>query len=732
MKRILPFLWLAGLLAALLPENGAAQETPWSIQALTVDGRVDFNFATGKAVATNGVVIRYNDPHRGATEMTARRVTLDQNSGQIIAEGNVVLQRDGHLWKSERLEYNFKTHAIQAADFKTAKSPFYVAGLTLGADRSNSVYTASGVTLTTDDVAEPGYYIRARTLTLIPGKSLVATEATVYLGGVPVFYWPTYSRSLEHHPNNIVLTPGYRSLYGPYLLGTYNWIATTNLEGSVHLDYRQRRGVGGGPDIRYDLGQAGAGEFKFYYARDNESGTNGFGAPIPADRTRLSFIHRATIRTNLTAQIVVREQSDPNLIRDFFEAEFRHNVQPSSFLEVNQLWPNLSLNVLAQPRLNNFFETVERLPDVKLSALPQQLGVTPLYYESENSLGYFRREFANNLSNSYAAWRGDSYHQVTLPQNYLGWLNVTPRVGGRFTHYGEAEGLGAATVEQSRWVFNTGAEISTKASRLWPEAKSKLWDVDGVRHIVEPSINYVFVPSPNKLPSQLPQFDSELPSLRLLPIEYPDYNAIDSVDSQNVFRFGLRNKLQTKREGQLDNLANWALYTDWRLHPRADQSSFADIFSDFDFKPRTWLTFTSENRIDVAGGRWRLADHHVTVEPNNQWSLSLGHRYLRSDPALGTNGFGNNLIRTIVHYRINENWGLRAAHQFEARDGTMEEQAYSLYHDFRSWTGALTLRLRDSRNGREDFTIGFTFSLKAFPRFKLNGDRETPSLLLGS
>ena len=721
------------MLAAIFPGTAAAQDSPWSLQALTAEGRVDFNFNTGKAVATNGVVIRYTDPKRGTTtELTARRVTLDQKSGDITAEGGVVLQSEGHIWKSEQLEYNFKTRDVKAQDFKTAKSPFYIAGLTLDTDRSNHTYSASGVTLTTDDVAEPGYFIRARTLTIIPGKSIEATDATVYLGGVPVFYWPKYSRSLEHHSNFLVLTPGYRSLYGPYLLGGYHWIATTNLEGVVHLDYRQRRGLGVGPDVDYDLGQWGKGEFKFYYARDEEPGTNGFGTPIRGDRTRLSFIHRATIRTNLTAQVVVRDQGDPNILRDFFEAEFQQNIQPSSFLEVNQLWPNLSLNVLAQPRINDFFETVERLPDVKLSALPQQIGVTPLYYESDSSLGYYRRQFANDLTNSYAAWRGDSFHQITAPQNYFGWLNVTPRVGGRYTHYGESDGRGAATAEQGRWVFNTGAEVSAKASRLWPETKSAVLDVDGLRHIIEPSVNYVFVPSPSRLPTQLPQFDSELASLRLLPIEYPDYNAIDSVDSQNVLRFGLRNKLQTKRAGQLDNLVNWALYTDWRLQPRTGQGTFADVFSDFDFKPRSWLTFTSENRIDVTVGQWRLADHNMIIEPNNQWSISVGHRFLRSDPTLGTNGFGNNLIRTIVHYRINENWGLRAAHQFEARDGTMEEQAYSLYHDFRSWTGALTVRLRDNRGGREDFTIGFTFSLKAFPRFKLNHDRETPSLLLGS
>jgi LPS-assembly protein len=93
-------------------------------------------------------------------------------------------------------------------------------------------------------------------------------------------------------------------------------------------------------------------------------------------------------------------------------------------------------------------------------------------------------------------------------------------------------------------------------------------DVDGLRHIIEPSVNYVYVPRPSTPPAQLPQFDSELPSLLILAIQFPDYNDIDSMDSQNVIRFGLRNTLQTKRDGQLDNLLDWNLLLDWRLNPR--------------------------------------------------------------------------------------------------------------------------------------------------------------------
>src|SRR5207249_11899417 len=224
-----------------------------------------------------------------------------------------------------------------------------------------------------------------------------------------------------------------------------------------------------------------------------------------------------------------------------------------------------------------------------------QLGDSSIYYESESSAGYYRHLFAdtNITMLEYSAARADTYHQLLMPETFFGWLNVTPRVGGRFTYYSKASGPGATTDEESRGVFNTGAEVSFKASRVWPGWQSKALEMDGLRHIVEPSINYVFVPSPTRSTNELPPFDYELPSLRLLPIEFPDYNAIDSIDSQNVVRFGLHNKVQTKRERQIVNLLNWDLYTDWHLRPRPDQTTFADVYSDLAVQPRSWLKLES-------------------------------------------------------------------------------------------------------------------------------------------
>ena len=79
------------------------------------------------------------------------------------------------------------------------------------------------------------------------------------------------------------------------------------------------------------------------------------------------------------------------MLHDFFEGDYTANPQPDTFVEANQYWDNWSLDALTTPRVNNFFDQVERLPDVKLTGWRQQVLATPVYYESESSAGYYRQ-----------------------------------------------------------------------------------------------------------------------------------------------------------------------------------------------------------------------------------------------------------------------------------------------------------------------------------------------------
>jgi LPS-assembly protein len=736
-------------IAAAFAAAGPSEES-WEVESLnrvlpgSVEGGIYFDYAAGTAMGTNGVFIHY-----GSTVLTADSVFVNTKTGDAEADGNVRIESGDMLWVGDHIHYNFKTHQMRSEQFRTGKSPIFAGGTQLTGDTSNRVYNASNAFFTTDDSSTPVFKIRASRIKIVPGKSVQMWNAVPYAAGVPLFYLPYYHRDISAQANNFTFIPGYRSRYGAYFLTTYRWYLGDVADGRIHADYRAKRGPGAGPDANLHLGQWGDATIKYYYQNDSRPNysTNVFPqyGSMPENRQRFYLGWQATPATNLNLKAQINYQSDPLFLHDFFENDYTANPQPNTFIEANKYWDNWSLDALTTPRINSFYDQVERLPDVKLTGYRQQVLDTPVYYDSESSVGWYRSfdTYTNGLypgTNGFyaaSAARADTYHQFTLPWTFFNWLNVTPRVGGRLTYYsGQSYNSlnatnGMPNDDVYREVFNTGVGTSFKASQLWSDATNSFWQVDGLRHIIEPSANYVFVPDPSTPPAELPQFDGSMPSLMLLPVQFPDYNNIDSIDTQNAIRFGLRNVLQTKRDGQLEDLVNWNMLLDWRLDPKSDQSSLNDLYSQFVVRPRTWLALESQVRYDIDRGDLNMSFHQVTFSPNDRWSWGIGHWYLREGTWGDYTWNGNDYITSTLFYRMNDNWGVRATHNFNSETGRLQEQFYTLYRDLRSWTAAITFRIEDNVGSQEDFTIAFSISLKASPSTHVGEDTVARDHLVG-
>jgi hypothetical protein len=150
--------------------------------------------------------------------------------------------------------------------------------------------------------------------------------------------------------------------------------------------------------------------------------------------------------------------------------------------------------------------------------------------------------------------------------------------------------------------------------------------------------------------------------------------------------------------------------------------------------PWSWLRLESLTRYDPQDIKLRMAFESVTLQPNNVWSWTFAYFNLRdyyseTDPTAW--GQGSDTFSSTMFYRFDENWGLRMSHRYDLRQSRLAEQAYSIYRDLRSWTAALTLRLREESDGEEDVTVAFVFSIKAFPRFGLGSDAAKPHVLWG-
>jgi LPS-assembly protein len=257
MKHLRAILVLLGMALAAASHAAERPEPELTVEAVSPEGQFDYDLATGVATASGGVRVRY-----GEATLTARRVMLNQGAGRVFAEGQVRIQQEGMVWVGDSVTYDFQRRQINADLFRTGQTPIFAAGEVVTTDPTNKAYIAKGAFITTDDYAEPLQRIRASQIKIIPGQYVEARHATLYYGKVPVFYWPYYRRFLKRHPNYFQFTPGYRGRFGPFLLGSYHWHGSDYFDGTLHLDYRQKRGLGLGPDVNFHLGKYGEGQFK--------------------------------------------------------------------------------------------------------------------------------------------------------------------------------------------------------------------------------------------------------------------------------------------------------------------------------------------------------------------------------------------------------------------------------------------------------------------------------------
>ena len=210
-------------------------------EALTVEsigeGKMVFDLRTGVATYKDGVMLKY-----GPSVLTADTMQIDRETGETFAKGNVILQREGgQLWRGEQLNYNFKTRVISGNNYLAGHPPYFISGETLITEPTNQTYITTNGYFSTDDHPDPGYRIRAKKIIIVPGKSIEARDAVVYLGDVPVMYLPYYHKELTRHENNYTFLTGYRSTWGPFLLNTYNWHWSDAFQSALNFDLRGTR-----------------------------------------------------------------------------------------------------------------------------------------------------------------------------------------------------------------------------------------------------------------------------------------------------------------------------------------------------------------------------------------------------------------------------------------------------------------------------------------------------------
>ena len=737
--------WIMVPLLALLAGEGWAAPNPFGSMAglsgiatssVPVDiqaGSMEYNRARNLIVASGNVVVT-----REGEELKADSVQLNTVTHDVEARGNVVFTREKNVWRGNFMRYNFATGLWQTGEFAATFEPFFVkAGAAEMTNKTEYVLKRAVVTSCTNRHDDCHYTLSCRELRVAPGERMLGRHTVVRLGRIPVFYTPIWYRSLSDRSVGLSAEVGSRQRMGLFLLTTSRYWISPSFRGVTEIDYRSKRGPALGQELGWHFPAAGAEGRVYGYAMNDDGiagdSTYGDSDLVKSQRYRLRVQHAQSFTARDYLLTDFNYLSDPYVMEDFFDREYRVGYQPQNFATLTHRGDDMTMGVSVYKRLNDFYTAVDRVPEAVLDVNRQQLGGTPLYYESQNSVAYLQKVYdVNGADEDYSASRLDSAHKLYWPTREFGFLNVIPRVGARATYYSETvertmvtqvvhvvttnmvTGPGGITSPVVNSGTQTNATVQTTAlgsdvrtlMELGFETSFRAFKVlsndenifgSGLRHVVEPYANYTFIPEPNLRPDNLCQFDS-----------------VDGLDKQDTIALGVRNKMQTKHGLRVDDIMDLDVFTTYNLDDETDRP-LSNVGMNSEFHLASWWQVfmdasynTYDSELGSLNARTRIG--------GDIWKADIEYRNRLNEASL---------LASDLSYAPNKHWAFGIYDRYEFEASRLEEQGLFVTRvldclAFKTGVGYLPgYTQADGVERDDDYRVSFELWLTAFPKVHL-------------
>ncbi|MFT5387829.1 MAG: hypothetical protein ACI9E5_000964, partial [Candidatus Omnitrophota bacterium] len=304
------------------------------------------------------------------------------------------------------------------------------------------------------------------------------------------------------------------------------------------------------------------------------------------------------------------------------------------------------------------------------------------YLKNTTTYSNLIKKSASPSSGDQKTFRIDTDSEISYPTK-IGFIEFKPFVGGRFQHYSSA--LDGRDDGSIRGIFKTGASVSTKFYRVFDMRDSFFGeDVTKMRHIITPSINYLYQDDPTFANNKVNQFDS-----------------IDNLSNAHSVGLSLENKLQIKKGDNTIELLRAVVSSPFKFKESASAGGFDVVKVDVDVKPLDWLSFYFDSKYDPHDRQLDEANFDTYIN-GNTWRLGIGRRF---------NDLSDDQITLDFDWKINAKWAFRIYERLDIESGRLKEQNYLLTRDLHSWK--MELNYHDSRG--DGSQILMAFRLKAFP-----------------
>lgn len=674
-------------------------------------------------------------------DVNADKVSFSQDMGSIVLEGNVVIKNEqatlfcnkavvdkenwiahcygrvfvyqhGSFYAGTDSVYDFKNNKGESLEPMALNSPFYFRGEKIRR-LSESLIVIDNATITTSAYAEPDYWVKAETVYIYPGIKAVANNAVMYVKGVPVFWFPKWTKYFDEDGSRFKIVPGRSSQWGEYLLCGYTPkfypYKDVSIIPTFNVDYRSKRGFAGGVELEVrDLrAENRVNSDLLVYGLHDTDYEPIFGDAKDAKDNRywINLVHKQKFLWDSSMILNFDLESDADVVYEYFRKDFENANQRTNYIDISRnIGKYFYLDIYAEGQLNDFNSVIERLPRITFNQVGTSLWDSNFYYGSTSSYANLKYAFSDRSKEAlkergvdpgkYKIQRVDTLHEISYAKKFFGWLNIEPWVGVEYTYFSDSpDGQ-----DKNRMVYNPGVSLYTKFYRVF-DVYSKSLNINRIRHILQPYITYDYIPEPNITPDELYQFDS-----------------IDAIKKKNRVELGLKNIFQTKRDDVSVDFFQTDIYT--YLYPSLNASDtgerFSNIFWDNDLNLFDWLTVSFGLRYDPYKHEFVSFETNATVYQAEKWGVSLGHRYLD-----GTTNF----ITADINFVLTEEWAFKAIERYNYREGYSQEHEVSVFYDMHSWEAGLTYAFRRNVNraGDDDHTFYLVIGLKEFPNSSIRG-----------
>ncbi|MBI1953517.1 MAG: hypothetical protein HYS41_05270 [Candidatus Omnitrophica bacterium] len=749
-----------------------AEEEPVAVSA----DQVEYFAHPKKVVARGGVTAVHRE-----TKLTCDFATIYTETQDAYLKGRVRLVQPGGLLQGEEVVYNFRTRKGVVLDSESQSGAWRSVG-DEGKKLGEEAFLQRRGYLTSCDFEEPHTRWDAKEVYVYLDDRVVLKRVVMRVGSVPVLYLPSYTHSLDDKRPRVTIIPGKEDDWGLFLLTAWRLYLHENLQGRVHVDYRERLDLASGVDLKYQIPDYGRGIFRSYYTHERAIGRDHLWSrwynakenrqiTRERERHRFQLRHRWEVDKATQAILEVHRAQDESFVKDFFLREFEQDAAPLSFFQLIRSDPWYSLTFLIKKRINRFETVTQEFPSVNfrirplllswlpslekkpetLEALEQvevvkeaeageakdraglRAGVSRSGWYYQSSFDYLHSNVAEKtVGTEKSLVRFNTLQELFYPLRLFKWLNLRPFAS--FQHTADSRGE-KEDAPQFRQAGAVGADVSTKLSRVFDLTTN--WgnlDINRLRHIITPTLSYRYQGKPTISADKL---------LRS-----------DGLTKGNLATFGLEHKLQTKRGSgpspAIVDLARFQTSLPYNLEGSSGRGGKWDNFSlDLETKPYGWLYLESDAQLDpqifkfltinadliVQGGSWALGSSPRIGQMVGEdgaleelpWALGLGWRYQRNTSAQMT---------LETEFDLSKKWRVGIYQAFDVKRFVKEETVlasrdvkkiydfaeteYRLRRDLHEWTVELIFNKRRSQGE----ALMLVFRLKAAPETPLEVERS--------